>query len=266
MDQHERLECMIKELLREEIRTGHTEIPEERRERENMWRSLVNVREAKPAREEYLAVQDAYLQERLREKGVTDGEALKAVPSDERLVLWQGDMSLLQCDAVVNPANSRMLGCFQPLHACLDNVLHTFAGVQLRLACHKQMQAIRAKLGEGYEQPTAIPMMTDAFNLPAKKIVHVVGPVVGGALTDTHREQLAACYRNTMMLCDRQGVHSLAFCCISTGVFSFPQEAAADIAVRTVKDYLDGNTKIRRVIFNVFTDEDARIYRERLEA
>ncbi|MBR0091926.1 MAG: protein-ADP-ribose hydrolase [Lachnospiraceae bacterium] len=260
MTQQERRVFMIKELLKEEIRYKGMEIPTEEKAQREMLRSLVNVRPPRPVSEEFLRVEGEYLEERLHRLGVIDADALEPVASDDRLVLWQGDMSRLKCGAVVNPANAAMLGCFQPLHACLDNVIHTFAGVELRAACDRQMKAIRAKLGENYLQPTAIPMMTDAYHLPAEKIIHIVGPIVEGALTEEHRTQLAACYRNTLILCDRGKVTSVAFCCISTGVFQFPREEAAEIAVKTVRAYLDGGSGVRRVVFDVFTDEDLEIY------
>lgn len=260
MTQAERRSYLIHALLQEKILPGAPDVPESGKEQEDLLRSLMNVRPPKPVSEEFLRIQDAYLTTCLEQEGVTDGMALPAVPSDERLALWQGDITLLAADAIVNAANAQMLGCFQPLHNCIDNVIHTRAGIRLRLACDAQMRKIREKLGESYMQPTGIPMMTDAFNLPAKKVIHVVGPIVEGTLTDEHREQLAMCYRNVLMLAARAQLTSVAFCCISTGVFMFPRQEAAEIAVSTVRAYLDRYPGIRRVIFNVFQDEDYAVY------
>ena len=259
------MDYLIRELLKEEDRQTETEIPSGIKEKEDMLRGMMNVRPPKPVSEEYLQVQDAYLQQRLEDIGVTDEGKLVPVSSDERLVLWQGDITTLKADAIVNAANSKMLGCFRELHACIDNAIHSSAGLQLRNTCNRQMEAIRAKLGETYEQPVGIPMLTDAFNLPAKKIVHVVGPFVAGDVTDPLREQLAMCYRNTLMLCERSGLKSVAFCCISTGEFHFPNREAAEIAVKTVKAYLSEHKGIKRVIFNVFRNEDFEIYQSILQ-
>ena len=164
-------------------------------------------------------------------------------------------------DAIVNAANSQMLGCFVPMHTCIDNCIHTFAGVQLRAACDRQMKELRAIYGYGYEQPTAVPMLTDAYNLPAKKVVHIVGPIVSGRLTPALEKDLADCYTSTLNLCAENGLRSVAFCCISTGVFGFPQQRAARIAVKTVQDWMQTHEgQIDRVIFNVFKDEDREYY------
>lgn len=260
MTQDERLDYLIRELVKENPDFWDTEIPDTTREREDLLRTLMNVRPPGEADEAFLRVQDVYLSERLDALGVTDGDALPPVPADDRLVLWQGDITRLKADVVVNAANAQMLGCFHPLHACIDNQIHTYAGIQLRLACDRQMKKIREKLGESYLQPTGIPMITDAYNLPAKKIVHVVGPVIQGDVTREQEEQLSACYRNTLILCARNGLKSVAFCCISTGEFHFPQRRAAEIAVDAVRKQLDSDETVRRVIFNVWKDEDRQIY------
>ena len=166
----------------------------------------------------------------------------------------------------MNAANSQMLGCFVPMHTCIDNCIHTFAGVQLRAECNRQMNQLRIRYGRDYEQPTAIPMLTDGYNLPAKKIVHIVGPIVEDRLTPALEKDLADCYRNTLDLCAENGLHSVAFCCISTGVFRFPNKRAAEIAVDTVSKWLDEHTgQVDRVIFNVFKDEDKTYYEELLQ-
>ena len=180
--------------------------------------------------------------------------------------IWQGDITRLAADAIVNAANSQMLGCFVPMHTCIDNCIHTFAGVQLRAECNRQMNQLRIRYGRDYEQPTAVPMLTDAYNLPAKKVIHIVGPVVEYGLTEKLEEELAACYRNTLDMCLENGLKTVTFCCISTGVFRFPNRRAAEIAVQTVKEWLsmhDG--QMDRVIFNVFKDEDREYYEKLLQ-
>jgi O-acetyl-ADP-ribose deacetylase (regulator of RNase III) len=177
--------------------------------------------------------------------------------------IWQGDITRLAVDAIVNAANSQMLGCFVPMHTCIDNCIHTFAGVQLRAECNRQMNQLRIRYGKDYEQPTAVPMLTDGYNLPAKKIIHIVGPIVEERLTSALEKVLADCYRNTLDLCAENGLRSVAFCCISTGVFHFPNKRAAGIAVSTVDSWLSQHPgAIERVIFNVFKDEDKKYYEE----
>ena len=180
--------------------------------------------------------------------------------------LWQGDITRLAADAIVNAANSQMLGCFVPMHTCIDNCIHTFAGVQLREECSRQMKKMRDKYGPGYEQPTALPMLTEGYNLPAEKVIHIVGPIVSGRLTKDLEKDLSDCYKNTLDLCLEKGIRSVAFCCISTGVFHFPGKRAAQIAVSTVSDWLTAHPgAMERVIFNVFKEEDKKYYEEELE-
>ena len=210
-----------------------------------------------------LDVQDEYLRERAEEKGVV---RLSDIPElRDGMSIWQGDISRLAVDAIVNAANSQMLGCFVPMHTCIDNCIHTFAGVQLRAECARKMNQLRARYGPDYEQPTAVPMLTDAYNLPAKKVVHVVGPIVQYELTPELEQDLVDCYRNTLDLCRDEGLRSVAFCCISTGVFRFPNRRAAEIAVKTVSEWLAKNAgAMDRVIFNVFKDQDKELYYELL--
>ena len=227
--------------------------------RRRLLRSLMNIRMPRRMPTETLRIQDAYLRERAEEKGIV---TLEEIPVKEGVIsLWQGDITRLAVDAIVNAANSQMLGCFVPMHTCIDNCIHTFAGVQLRAECDRQMKQLRAKNGPDYEQPTAVPMLTDAYNLPAKKVIHIVGPIVSGRLTPALEQELADCYSNTLDLCAENGLRSVAFCCISTGVFLFPPERAAQIAIKTVRQWLSehGGT-MDRVIFNVFSDKDRSIY------
>ena len=187
-------------------------------------------------------VQDEYLQQRNIERGITDAGDLQSVATDERLFIWQGDITTLRCDAIVNACNSRMLGCFSPMHSCIDNFIHTYAGVQLRLKMNEIM------IKQGHEEPTGQAKITTGYNLPAKFILHTVGPIIQWEVTDEDEKMLASCYRECLKLAAENGAESIAFCCLSTGVFRFPQQRAAEIAVRTVKDYLDKDQIIKQVI------------------
>lgn len=221
-------------------------------------RSLLNVRMPEPVCDEFLEVQDAYLQEELAGRGITRASDL--IPVQEGMYLWKGDITTLACDAIVNAANSQLLGCFCPCHGCIDNAIHTFAGVQLRAACQELMRA------QGHEEAAGGAKITPAYNLPCRYILHTVGPIVRGRLTKRDQELLAACYRSCLELAEKNGIKSLAFCCISTGEFHFPNDKAAQIAVRTVKEYRQKTNSHMEVIFNVFKEEDFQIYRKLLRA
>ena len=216
------------------------------------FRALVNVRMPKAASKEFLSLQDEYLQSELQSKGITDIDDLKPIAPD--LYLWQGDITTLKCDGIVNAANSQMLGCFCPNHGCIDNAIHTFAGVQLRQECAKIMQA------QGTDEPTGKAKITGAYNLSCKYVLHTVGPIVYGKLTERHEKQLADCYRSCLELADKKGLQSLAFCCISTGEFHFPNERAAQIAIQTVTEYKRQTQSNIKIIFNVFKEVDYDIY------
>lgn len=254
MTQDERREYLIQYLLKEEIRFGKQNIPADKKEQENLLRSLMNVRPPRPISEKFLEIQDEYLKERNTERGITDIADLKPVASDPRLYIWQGDITTLKCDAIVNACNSQMLGCFSPMHACIDNFIHTYAGVELRLKMHEIMTK------QGHEEETGKAKITPGYNLPAKYILHTVGPVIQWKVTKKAEDLLASCYRECLKLAADTGVESIAFCCLSTGVFCFPQQRAAEIATGTVKQYLDQDSRIKKVIFNVFKDEDLKIY------
>ena len=258
MNQQERCLWLIRALLDEMPQYRETPIPVLPDQRWRLLRSLMNVRPPMPASEDFLCVQDAYLKQMTLEKGIVDAASLPACAKDERLILWQGDITTLQCDAIVNAANSQMLGCFSPCHGCIDNIIHTMAGVQLRLACHRIMQK------QGHEEPTGRAKITPGFNLPAKYVLHTVGPIIDDEVTDKDEALLASCYRNCMELAAQKGLRSIAFCCISTGVFRFPPERAAEIAVRTIRDFLQAPGSPGRVIFNVFKDSDLILYRHLL--
>ena len=256
MNQKERREYLIRELLKEFPQYRKLNMPEQEGEQKQLLRSLMNVRPPRPASREFLDIQDAYLREDVIRRGVTDSEALLPVPGDPRIVLWRGDITTLKADAIVNAANSALRGCFVPCHSCIDNMIHSVSGIQLRLICDKIMNE------QGYDEPTGRAKLTPAYNLPSEYVLHTVGPIVSGRLTDQHCRQLADCYKSCLELAADSGLKSIAFCCISTGEFHFPQKKAAEIAVQTVKDYLNSDTRIEKVIFNVFKQEDYDIYRE----
>ena len=259
MTQAERRIYLIEALKREMPGYRALGAPADELGQQRLLRSLMNVRPPYPASEEFLEVQDAYLTERVRERGITDACSLTASPADSRITLWQGDITTLRCDAIVNAANSALLGCFQPCHACIDNVIHTFSGVQLRIKCNEIM------LRQGHEEETGTAKITPGYNLPCKYILHTVGPIVHGRLRERDCELLADCYRSCLELAVEYGIQSIAFCCISTGVFHFPQDKAAEIAVGTVMDFLREDRTLKQVIFNVFTDKDMDIYGELLK-
>lgn len=220
-----------------------------------LLRSLMNVRPPMPLRKEFLTVQDELLSAEREERGIVDVMALPAVPADPRIALWQGDITRLRADAIVNAANSALLGCFHPCHGCIDNAIHSAAGIQLRDECSRLMAA------QGCEEPTGRAKLTGGYNLPARYVLHTVGPVIYGGVTRKDRETLASCYRACLELAAENSLESVAFCCISTGEFRFPNREAAQIAVKTVSEFLRRDTSIKRVVFNVFKDIDAEIYR-----
>ena len=263
MTQEERL-AYLAEAFAADAPEYRTAVPADTEGRRILLRSLMNVRMPKPMDPEVLRIQDAYLQERASEKGVVSPDDIAVVR--DRISVWQGDITRLKVDAVVNAANSQMLGCFVPMHTCIDNCIHTYAGIQLRAECAEKMDRLRIRNGMDYEQPTAVPMLTDAYNLPAKKVIHIVGPIVNDRLTAELETELADCYRNTLDLCASHDLKSVAFCCISTGVFRFPQQRAAEIAVKTVSEWLQTHQDcMERIIFNVFKDEDRMIYEALLQ-
>lgn len=259
--QEKRLDYLIEKFKSESEEYKNLDIPNSIEEKRKVLRSLMNIRLPKPMPDNVLEVQDEYLKERAEEKGIV--EISDIIVIKDKLSIWQGDITRLKVDAIVNAANSQMLGCFVPMHTCIDNQIHTFAGVQLREECNEQMKMLRKKYKSNYEQPTSVPMLTDAYNLPAKKVIHIVGPIVSGELTIEHEKELENCYKNTLDMCAENGLKSVAFCCISTGVFCFPNKRASQIAVKIVKQWLIENPdKMDRVIFNVFKDEDKRYYEE----
>lgn len=256
MTQAERRTYLIRKLLAEQPGYRELSVPANPAEQKRLLRALMNVRAPQPAGQDFLTVQDAYLREELAQKGITDFTDL--TPIAEGLYLRQGDVTTLRCDAIVNAANSGMTGCYVPCHGCIDNCIHTYAGVQLRQAC----AAIMRK--QGREEETGGAKITPGYNLPCRYILHTVGPIVTGLPERRDEKLLASCYCSCLELAEQHGVRSIAFCCISTGEFHFPNDRAAEIAVQTVKEYQE-NSGIQ-VIFNVFKDVDYEIYKNLLGA
>lgn len=256
MNQEERRTYLIGELLREQPSFRSQRIPSDTDHQKMLLRSLMNIRYPAAVSEEFLKVQDAYLQEELAAKQITRLSDLHPVKAG--IYLWRGDITTLKCGAIVNAANSGMTGCYQPCHNCIDNCIHTYAGVQLRLKCNEIMER------QGYAEPAGQAKITPSYNLPCDYVIHTVGPIVRGELTQQHCELLESCYRSCLALAEENQISSIAFCCISTGVFMFPGEKAAEIAVRTVQEYQAKRNSKMEVIFNVFKEQDERIYRELL--
>ena len=258
MTQSERRLYLITELKKENRQYAELPVPSDTAEQKHLLRALFNVRMPKAASDEFLKIQDEYLREETFQKGVTDFATLTPIRPD--IYLWQGDITTLKCDAIVNAANSALLGCFCPNHGCIDNAIHTYAGVQLRLACAELM----AK--QGHDEPTGQAKITPAFNLPCRYVLHTVGPIVGGRLTERDCELLRSCYRSCLALADEKQLESIAFCCISTGEFRFPNERAAEIAIQAVKDYKKETKSGIKVIFDVWKNKDYEIYTRLLGA
>ena len=258
MTQAQRRLFLIQSLLKEKTEYRDLSIPAEPESQRQLLRGLMNIRASRRTDGAFLKTQDAYLQGETAAKGITDIADL--TPMQPGLYLWQGDITTLKCDAIVNAANSGMTGCYVPGHRCIDNCIHTFAGVQLRSACARLMAQ------QGHEEPTGQAKLTPAFNLPCRYVLHTVGPIVTGHVTARDRTLLASCYCACLTKAAEAGLESIAFCCISTGVFCFPNEDAAEIAVQTVKEFLQTPTTIKKVIFNVFKDLDKEIYTRLLTA
>ena len=256
MNQSEKRLFLIQSLLKERPEYRDLSIPSESDSQRQLLRGLMNIRAPQRTDAEFLKTQDAYLQGETAARGITDIAGL--TPIQPGLYLWQGDITTLKCDAIVNAANSGMTGCYIPNHRCIDNAIHTYAGVELRLACAELMEQ------QGHPEPTGQAKITPAFNLPCRYVLHTVGPIIDGRVTKEDKELLASCYRSCLELAAENGLESVAFCCISTGEFHFPNDLAAEIAVRTVKEFLKKQTSVKKVIFNVFKDLDKAIYEKQL--
>lgn len=257
MNQQERRLYLIRELLQETQEPSLT-IPTNFLAQKQLLRGLMNIRPPRPISQSFLRIQDAYLQEEQRKKGIVTLDTLS--PIRPGIYLWRGDITTLSCDAIVNAANSGMTGCYVPNHHCIDNCIHTFSGVQLRLVCANLMQQ------QGYAEPTGQAKITPAYNLPCRYILHTVGPIISGRVSRKDRAALASCYHSCLELAAAHQLESVAFCCISTGEFHFPNEQAAEIAVQTVQQFLRQETSVKQVIFNVFKDVDQAIYKRLLRA
>lgn len=260
MNKDEQLDYLISELIKEDLQLGRIDIPPDYQDKRKLLRALMNIRPPRPISNEFLAVQDEFLSTEAAEKGIVDGMSLPEASQDTKISLWQGDITTLKADAIVNAANDRMLGCFVPCHACIDNAIHSAAGIQLRLECDGLMKK------QSYPEPTGKAKITKAYNLPCNYVLHTVGPIVTGQLTEKHQKQLASCYQSCLELAAEKGLLSTVFCCISTGEFHFPNKRAAEIAVATVQEFLNRNGSGIKVIFNVFKDIDYQIYRTLLGA
>ena len=258
MTQAQRRLFLIQSLLKERPEYRDLSAPTEPESQRQLLRGLMNIRAPQRIGADFLQVQDDYLKTETAAKGITDLADL--TPIQPGLYLWQGDITTLKCDAIVNAANSGMTGCYVPNHCCIDNAIHTFAGVELRLACEKLMEQ------QGFSEPTGQAKITPAFNLPCRYVLHTVGPIINGRVTENDKNRLESCYRSCLELAAEKGLESVAFCCISTGEFHFPNELAAEIAVRTVREFLKKQTSVKKVIFNVFKDLDKAIYEKLLRA
>ena len=266
MTQQEKIKFLIQTLQNEMPEYAGYRIPKDEASCWELLRGLFNVRPPYTASEEFLKIQDEVLSQIVTDKGITRVESLQPSKVDSRIYVWQGDITTLEVDTAVNAANNQMEGCWKMGHTCVDNNFHSFGGVQMRCECHRQMEELRRQYGQDYVQPTAVPMITPGYNLPAKNVIHIVGPIVYPFLTQEHREQLAECYRASLKMAADNDCESIAFCCISTGVFMFPQDRACEIAVETVREWLDQNpeSSVKKVVFNVYKDEDLRLYDARL--
>lgn len=258
MNQTERRLYLIQSLLNEKTEYQNIAVPSDGDGQKHLLRSLVNVRLPKAIDSDFLKIQDEYLQEELRQSGITELSDLSPIDGD--LYIWQGDITKLSCGAIVNAANSGMTGCYVPCHACIDNCIHSYAGIQLRLDCAKLMQEQR------FEEPTGQAKITKAYNLPCDYVIHTVGPIVDAEVTAEDERLLRSCYRSCLELAEQNGIESIAFCCISTGVFHFPNERAGEIAVETVRKYKAEKGSEMKVVFNVFKDTDREIYERLLGA
>jgi O-acetyl-ADP-ribose deacetylase (regulator of RNase III) len=251
------LNYIISELFKENSQYNIPPLPDNIYEKRRLLRSLINRRPPVPVSGNLLKAQDRELQKQLNEKGIVEINETMQSPVNERLRLWKGDITRLKADAIVNAANSQLLGCFVPLHGCIDNAIHSAAGIQMRLECHELIK------NQGYPEITGSAKMTKGYNLPAKYVIHTVGPIIEyGKITQKDVYLLSACYQSCLLLADKSDLRSIVFCCISTGEYSFPNQPAAEIAVSTVSEYFESHpaSGIETVVFNVFKDIDYTIY------
>lgn len=264
MNKEEKTEYLIDQLRAENAGYEALSMPVDLPGKRRLLRSLMNVRFPGPVSPEILKVQDELLREELEEKGIVDVMELPVIQDEypcteiknsRRIILWQGDITRLKADAIVNAANPQMMGCFVPCHGCIDNAIHSAAGLQLRNECAQIMEE------QGHEEPTGKAKITGGYNLPADHVIHTVGPIVGVQVTEEQKEQLKSCYKSCLKLAEKQGLRSIAFCCISTGEFHFPNKLAAEIAVQVIDKYLS-TSEVERIVINVYKNEDYHIYKK----
>lgn len=272
--QEERLDFLLQEFKKDSVQYRELEVEEGYDNKRMALRALMNIRMPKEMDEYVVRVQDEFLSMETREKGIVTLSDLKTIkeqyaskhPFGDKISIWQGDITRLSVGAIVNAANSQMLGCFVPCHRCIDNAIHSAAGIELRLACNQKMNQKRIQYGKGYEEPTGQAMLTEGYNLPAQYVIHTVGPIVGYRLTEKLRQDLKNCYDSVLKCCLDNKIRSVAFCCISTGEFHFPNDVAAQIAVDAVTKFLEGHgDQFERIVFNVFKDLDLRLYEKQLK-
>ena len=269
--QEERLDYLLEKFKKDSLWYKDLEVGEDYQEKRRALRSLMNIRMPGAMDPEVLEVQDEFLREEAAEKGIVTLEEIPTAARQygsrksfgDKISVWQGDITRLQVGAIVNAANSQMLGCFHPCHGCIDNAIHSAAGIELREACSQYMEHRKVQYGKAYEEPTGRAVLTEGYNLPAEYVIHTVGPIVYGSLTEKLKEDLRNCYKNILKCCVEHGIRSVAFCCISTGEFHFPNDEAARIAVAEVRKYLEKHQEdFDRVIFNVFKDVDRELYED----
>lgn len=267
--QTERLDYLLKEFKQDSLHYRDLEVRDDYEEKRMALRSLMNIREPRSMQEDVVKIQDEFLAEEAKEKGIVSLDRIPTVADQygsrhifaDKISIWQGDITRIQAGAIVNAANSQMLGCFVPCHRCIDNAIHSAAGIQLRAECSRYMERRKMQYGSLYEEPTGQATLTKGYNLPSAYAIHTVGPIVGGVFNNRHRQALRNCYENVLKCCVENGIRSVAFCCISTGEFHFPNAEAAKIAVETVTDFLkDSKSAFDRIIFNVFKDVDGKLY------
>lgn len=273
-EQEKRLDYLLKEFKEDSVQYKDLEVGNRYEDKRMVLRSLMNIRMPRYMADDVLKVQDEFLTEEAREKGIVTLADIPTVreqygsemPYADKMSVWQGDITRLSVDAIVNAANSQMLGCFVPCHRCIDNAIHSAAGIRLREECGHYINHKRIRFGQDYEEPTGQAVLTKGYNLPAKYVIHTVGPIVGYRLTNALRRDLENCYRNVLNCCVENEIRTVAFCCISTGEFHFPNDEAAKIAVNAAMDFLsEHEQKLDRIIFNVFKDEDREIYERELK-
>lgn len=269
--QEERLDYLLEKFKKDSLWYKDLEVGEDYQEKRRALRSLMNIRMPGAMAPEVLEIQDEFLREEAAEKGIVTLEEIPTAARQygsrksfgDKISVWQGDITRLQVGAIVNAANSQMLGCFHPCHGCIDNAIHSAAGIELREACSQYMEHRKVQYGKEYEEPTGRAVLTEGYNLPAEYVIHTVGPIVYGSLTEKLKEDLRNCYKNILKCCVEHGIRSVAFCCISTGEFHFPNDEAARIAVAEVRKYLEKHQEdFDRVIFNVFKDVDRELYED----